>query len=264
MTARDPLRRRLLGALGLLGAAGAVGAIATVSRPQAHPSPGPTTTAATPKTRPSPTTTTAPHPTTVAAFEQRTFPVICRDAWGAQPAVGPMSEHSVDRLTLHHTAAPLDDDADAPARARAHQAYHQGEGFADLAYHFLVDLEGNILEGRSLDFAGETFTEYDPAGHFLVCCEGDYDTQDPSDLQLASVADLFAWGAQTFSVEPGMLAGHRDYAATSCPGDRLYGHLTDGSLAAMISERLASVMVRSDVCGTEGASRIEAIEADEA
>jgi hypothetical protein len=171
-----------------------------------------------------------------------------------------MVPHTLERLTLHHTAARLDSHADAPARARSHQAFHQGEGFADLAYHFLVDTAGTILEGRSVAFAGETFTEYDPAGHFLVCCEGNYDLQDPTDDQLASVADLFAWAVRTHSVEPETLGGHRDYAATSCPGDLLYPLLAEGRLAAMVAERLAGTVERVDICGPEGVARITGIE----
>lgn len=213
---------------------------------------------------PSIPSTMAPVPTTTSTVPSRSFQVICRDAWRASPAGDDMVVHTVERLTLHHTASRLDSNADAPARARSHQAFHQGEGFADLAYHFMVDTHGNILEGRSLQYAGETFTEYDPVGHLLVCCEGDFDAQDPTDEQLSSVADVFAWAARTHSVDPATLGGHRDYAATSCPGARLYPLLTDGRLAAMVAERMTGTIERVDICGGEGAARVTAIESGDA
>jgi hypothetical protein len=171
-----------------------------------------------------------------------------------------MIPHTIARLTLHHTAALLTDNADAPARARAHQRFHLDSGFADLAYHFMVDLEGNVLEGRSVDFAGETFTDYDPAGHFLVCCEGNYDTQEPTPQQLESVARLFAWASRTYDVDVSTLAGHRDHASTSCPGDHLYARLEDGTLAAAVTTVLALGVERNDLCGRVGADAIAAIE----
>lgn len=175
-----------------------------------------------------------------------------------------MKRHRIERLTLHHTATRLASSADAPERARSHQAFHQAEGFADLAYHFLVDDAGHILEGRSLDFAGDTFTEYDPTGHLLVCCEGDFDEQEPSPSLLDSVADLLAWGAQTFGIAVDTLAGHRSYAATSCPGTGLSALLEDGTLAGMVAARMDVQMARLDICGEEGVALVGAIEAGQA
>ncbi|MGF1667643.1 MAG: peptidoglycan recognition family protein [Acidimicrobiia bacterium] len=275
MTGHDRTRRRLLGGLGAIGATAIAASLASIRPPTASPPPSTSTfapvapeTAATmappPQTSPTIAPVAVPDPTTPTTVPARSFQVICRDAWGARPAGNAMVAHTLQRLTLHHTAARLDSSADAPARARSHQAFHQGEGFADLAYHFLVDASGNILEGRPIGYAGETFTEYDPAGHFLVCCEGNYDSQEPTDAQLESVADLFAWAGQTHSVDPSTLGGHRDYAATSCPGDRLYPLLSEGHLAAMVAERMTGAIERLDICGPEGAARITGIESGQA
>lgn len=275
MTGHDRTRRRLLAGLGAVGATAIATSLASARRPAHAPSRSTVefveqeaAVTLTPDTQmstvmPSIPSTMAPVPATTSPVPGRSFQVICRDAWHAGPAGDDMVVHTLERLTLHHTAARLDDNADAPARARAHQAFHQSEGFADLAYHFVVDTHGNILEGRSLQYAGETFTDYDPVGHLLVCCEGDFDVQDPTDEQLSSVADVFAWAARTHSVDPATLGGHRDYAATSCPGSRLYPLLTDGRLAAMVAERLTGPIERVDICGTEGTARIAAIESGE-
>ncbi len=268
MTGHDRTRRRLLGGLGAIGATAIAASLASIRKPIASPLASTVTVAApeTAATVPATTSTStmatvaAAEPTTTSTVPARSFQVICRDAWGALPAGDGMVTHTLQRLTLHHTAARLDSDADGPARARSHQAFHQGEGFADLAYHFLVDTSGNILEGRSPEYAGETFTEYDPAGHFLVCCEGNFDLQDPTEEQLASVADLFAWAVHAHSVDPASLGGHRDYAATSCPGDRLYPVLAEGRLAAMVADRLTGTVERVDICGPEGAAAITGIE----
>jgi hypothetical protein len=186
--------------------------------------------------------------------------VICRSAWGAVDATPEVVRHRIEKLTLHHTAVLLDDNADAPSRARSHQRYHLDSGFSDLAYHFMVDLEGNVLEGRSLDHVGETFTEYDPTGHFLVCCEGNYDEQSPTQAQLESVVRLLAWAASEFDVDVSTLSGHRDLASTTCPGDNLYAVLADGSLTSAVHAARAAGVVRRDLCNAAGAARVAEIE----
>jgi hypothetical protein len=216
---------------------------------------------------------TATSPSTDAAFGADPTPapsttdrpaedlvVICRSAWGAVDPVAEMQPHRIERLTLHHTAVELADNTDAPARTRQHQRFHQDSGFSDLAYHFMVDLEGNVLEGRSTEFAGETFTEYDPTGHLLVCCEGNFDLQSPTEAQIDAVALVFAWGCLEFGVDPGTLAGHRAYASTTCPGDDLEAHLEDGSLAEMITEKTTAGVVFNLVCGQAAVQRVAEIE----
>jgi len=38
----------------------------------------------------------------------------------------------------------------------------------DIPYHFLIDPNGNVYEGRNVFTVGETATEYDPTGHLLI------------------------------------------------------------------------------------------------
>lgn len=187
--------------------------------------------------------------------------MICKEAWGTGEPAGEFEEHTIERMTVHHTAAVLSDNRDAPARARQHQAYHMGRGWPDLAYHFLIDAEGNVYEGRPVWARGDTGTEYDPTGHFLVCMEGDFDQQEVSDAQWQRTADLLAWGAAEFGVDPGTIAGHRDYAATSCPGDNAYPFVADGSLQRLTRERLAASGVDLvTMCGDEAAAMLAEIE----
>lgn len=231
-----------------------------------------TTTAAPPTTAPSTTTTrattstgapasTAPTATTVAAVAGAVT-VICREAWGARPPAGEFVEHTIARLTVHHTAVILDRTSQAPSRARGHQRYHQEKGWPDLAYHFLVDDAGHVYEGRPWSARGDTATEYDPTGHFLVCAEGDYDRQQVAPAMLASVAGLLAWASLAFGVDPATIAGHRAYAATTCPGRSIDAAIADGSLAAMVRDRIAAGATGlAMLCGADGGALVAAIEA---
>jgi hypothetical protein len=163
---------------------------------------------------------------------------------------------------VHHTAALLEANDQAPARIRGHQRFHIERGWPDLAYHFMVDARGNVYEGRPVDAVGDTGTEYDPTGHFLVCCEGNFDEQDVPDAQLASLAAVLAWAAVAHGVSADTISGHRDWAATSCPGDRLYPLIADGTItdmvAGLISRGGAGLSVE---CGEAARQRVAAIEA---
>lgn len=132
---------------------------------------------------------------------------ICRQAWGAAPARPGGRPHTISRMTLHHTAVVLGDNRLAPSRLRQHQRFHQNDrGWIDIAYHVGVDRNGNMYELRSPDIAGDTATNYDPAGHFLVLCEGDFDQETVSENQLNGAATAFAWAAQQFHLASGTSA----------------------------------------------------------
>lgn len=188
---------------------------------------------------------------------------ICRDAWGAAPALPGGRPHTITRMTLHHSAVVLGDNHYAPSRLRQHQRFHQGDrGWIDIAYHVGVDRNGNIYELRTPEIVGDTATDYDPTGHFLVLCEGDFDQEPVTEAQLDSAAQAFAWAAQQFHVASGTLGGHRDFADTSCPGANLLTHLTSGDLHTRIDALFAAGPIDLQrLCGAEATAKVAEIEA---
>lgn len=162
---------------------------------------------------------------------------------------------------VHHSAVPLRDNRESPARWRQHQRHHQAQGWTDIAYHVGVDRLGHLYELRDPSIAGDTFTDYDPAGWFLVVAEGNFDRQQPTDAQLDGIAQALAWGATVLGGDPASLASHRDHAATSCPGDALHARVRDGSLANGMREHLASGGLDvAPLCGEAGRARVSSIE----
>jgi hypothetical protein len=151
-----------------------------------------------------------------------------REAWDAAPPGPGMQRHTIERITLHHTGPPSWYGLPpAAAYLRAIQAFHQGpeRRWPDIAYHLLVDLDGVIWQGRALEFAGDTATDYDPTGHALIAVLGEYDEQVPSAAQVEAVMALVAWLMDRFRLSTEALGGHRDYARTACPGHNLYALL---------------------------------------
>lgn len=168
-------------------------------------------------------------------------------------------------MTIHHTAVTLGDNAGITGRLRQHQRYHQDtQGWIDIAYHVAVDRNGNLFELRDTGIAGDTATDYIPAGHFLVVCEGNFDEEQVSEAQLNGAALAFAWAATEFALPTETIAGHRDAtAATACPGSSLYAHVASGDLRRRVDSLLAdggTVDLRR-LCGPDAAAVIADIEA---
>jgi hypothetical protein len=247
----------------LLQLAGSVGLATTASAcsNRAGVTPGPTV--------PLPTnaslTTTTPAETFFSPLpaSNTSALLLCRDAWGARPARPGGRYHTITRMTLHHEAVVLGDNRNAPGRLRQDQRYHQDQlGWVDIAYHVGIDRNGNIYELRTSQIAGDTATDYDTTGHFLVLCEGDFDQEVVSEAQLQGAGLAFAWAAQTFHIATNTLAGHRDLAQTSCPGANLYAHISSGDLRRRIDDLLGAGRIDLQrICGPDAAAKVEAIEA---
>ncbi|MDH3499691.1 MAG: peptidoglycan recognition protein family protein [Acidimicrobiia bacterium] len=183
-------------------------------------------------------------------------------AWSETPdASGFRVQDQIRAITIHHTAVALVANRDAPARFRQHEAYHRSQGWPDIAYHLLIDREGNVYEGRPLWAIGDTFTNYDPTGHFLPALEGDFDSQEPSAAQTEALASVTAWAVNHYGLELDVIAGHRDLAATSCPGSRLYSFITSREFTNAVAARTARGVELTYLTGTAAAELVESIEA---
>ena len=189
--------------------------------------------------------------------------MLCRDSWGARPARAGGRPHTITRMTIHHSAVALPDTRGIVARLQQHQRYHQDDkGWIDIAYHAAVDRNGNIFALRDTAIAGDTATDYNTTGHFLVLCEGDFDTEAVTEAQLNGAALVCAWATQQFGIGVDTLASHQQVApATECPGRSLQAHVTSGDLKKRIADTIAMGFDLRPICGPEADARIAAIKA---
>lgn len=151
--------------------------------------------------------------------------------------------HRITHVTLHHTGSsePLRPEDDPAEKLRGLQSWGASDrNWWDVPYHYLIDLEGDIYEGRDWRYMGETNTTYDPSGHFLISVIGNYGRQEATPAQLEAIADLMAWAVARFDVPLDRLGGHYNYAGTSCPGQHLRKYLEDGTFRRMVEQRLAN------------------------
>lgn len=163
--------------------------------------------------------------------------IMPRAEWGWQPSGATLPEHAISKITIHHGGSPYDDDRDTTEYLRALQKWSRNDkGWIDLPYHYIIDLDGHIFEGRPIQFPGDTNTSYDPAGHALIVVVGNYDKREFSAAQFDSLARLTAHLARKHAVPLSDIRGHKDYAPgeTACPGTNIYRHLDDGSLSQRV------------------------------
>lgn len=262
----DPSRRRLLQLAGASGLAVAVGACSDRTTAQRGAA---SATAPDPVPSPesgAPAEAISEPPAVVPPVEPilTSGVLLCRDAWGARPALPGGRPHTISRMTIHHSGVVLSDNRTIAERFRQHQRYHQDEkGWIDIAYHVGIDLGGNIFELRDTGLVGDTATDYDPTGHFLLLCEGNFDEQDVPEAQLDSAALVLAWAAQHFQIGTDTLAGHRDMTSeTTCPGAGLQAHVASGELRRRVDDLVSRGPVGLQrVCSHEAAAIMAAIAA---
>ena len=163
--------------------------------------------------------------------------VITRTDWGWTPLPREIEKHHLEKLTIHHGGEFFPEDKDPVEYLRNLQKWSREEkNWIDIPYHYMIDLKGKIYEARPLQYPGDTNTDYDPAGHALICVMGNYEEQVVSAAQLESLAKLCLFLTEYFEIPIETIKGHKDYTETLCPGKDLYKYLQDGSLVNMILE----------------------------
>lgn len=183
-------------------------------------------------------------------------PIITQREWGGLHPTKGFLPQQPSRITLHHEGVIFDGSIPAPVYLQRVQTWSMSNrGWPDLPYHFLIDLEGLIYEGRPLTTRGDTNTAYNVQDHALVALLGKYDQgeQQPNQNQLTTIIALMAWIIDTYNISINTIRGHRDFIPVNakgehidpktheritCPGDNLYRYLADGTIQRGIEHAL--------------------------
>jgi len=141
-----------------------------------------------------------------------------------------MQVQKPNEIIIHHTGERKQPRVSLEAKMRGLQNFGMTPGhvgllskpaWGDLPYHFYVDFAGKIAEGRDIDFAGDSTTNFDNDGRIQITVEGDFEHEEPSQEQLSSLTTLVVWLALKYGIAPEGIAGHGDYDQTDCPGRNL-------------------------------------------
>lgn len=180
---------------------------------------------------------------TVAANAVLPPNVRSREAWGAAPPVQPYVPQVPRGVSLHHTGAYWGGSPAPEQYLKNIQHFHTGpqREWEDIAYHYLVDLDGVIWAGRPPTVRGNPSVYYDPTGLVLISFLGDYSGQEPTEAQLTHASETAAWLMKQYNMPSTTVTGHRDHAPTTCPGANIYRLLQDGSFAQRVKDALAKL-----------------------
>nr|AAI71349.1 Pglyrp6 protein [Danio rerio] len=155
--------------------------------------------------------------------------IITRSQWGAASYIGSPSYLSlpVRYLFIHHTyqpSKPCTTFEQCAAEMRSMQRYHQqSNGWSDIGYSFVAGSDGNLYEGRGWNWVGAHTYGYNSIG-YGVCFIGDYTSTLPASSAMNMVRYDFTYCATNGGrlSKSYSLYGHRQAAATECPGNTLY------------------------------------------
>jgi hypothetical protein len=117
-----------------------------------------------------------------------------REAWGAAAPAQPYVPQTPKGVSLHHTGAVWNGRPGPEQYLRNIQHFHTGpqREWEDIAYHYLVDLDGVIWAGRPATVRGNPSIYYDPTGLVLISFLGDFTVQEPGEQQVSRAAETAA------------------------------------------------------------------------
>ena len=132
---------------------------------------------------------------------------------------------STDGIVIHHTGNGEDCDPDAVEINK----WHQAQGWTCIGYHYVIRKDGTVEQGRPHWTIG-AHCEGDNYHTIGIHFSGDFmEDRQPTEAQLISGAQLIANICTDYGIpiDSDHIKGHRDYMATSCPGDNLYDKLPE-------------------------------------
>jgi len=136
-------------------------------------------------------------------------------------------------LVIHY------DSSDQNLASKAHSAcvaywkrtrgFHTGpsRGWADIGYSWGCCSHGYVMEGRGLFKTQAAQPGGNSTYYSVTLMTGPKDKV--TDAQINAVRQLREWLMEPASSISGKVLGHRDFIATSCPGDRAYKMVKDGT-----------------------------------
>lgn len=168
---------------------------------------------------------------TFACSQARAYSLLTRSEWGAAPPLEGLIDHEPVRITIHHTGVAANPSRSLAEKLVSLQGFSQRselladgrvkDAWADIPYHFYVGANGNVAEGRAVEFVGDTNTNYDPTGHIGIAVEGNFNIETPSDDQIDALVQLIRELKGRFEISITNIETHLDFAQTACPGTNM-------------------------------------------
>lgn len=187
--------------------------------------------------------------------------IVSRESWRAEPPIDQrepqiktvktgkhrvVAENQIPKrgeikyLTIHHTARKasklnLEKNLKAFQQQMFSYIIDYGNGVSkriylgDIPYHYFIDSEGKIGEGRELKYAAYSNTNYSTPieNHVTIVLDGNFEKDNPTDAQIFALTNLLKKLMQEHSVSLSNIKVHSDVADTKCPGKNLKTKLSE-------------------------------------
>jgi hypothetical protein len=194
-------------------------------------------------------------------------------AWGARAPSSAVSvlSYKPSYIVIHHTATSngtATTQAAAYSLARGIQNYHMdSNGWIDTGQQFTVSRGGYAMEGRHRSLErlnlGNSFVRGAHVGagnvnneSIGIENEGLYTSVTPPAALYNKLVQLCAFICDKYGLPATQIFGHRDFMATACPGNILYGMLPQlrSDVAALLAGGSFSTIVDNATAGRFTAS----------
>lgn len=131
---------------------------------------------------------------------------------------------SIKRITVHHegwTPVYFTDTASTAARLESiRQSHLQRLGAGDIGYHYVIDRQGRLWEGRNIAYQGAHVSK-ENENNLGIMVLGNFTQQSPSSGQLATLQTVIASMMRQYRVPVARVYTHQELGPTSCPGTSL-------------------------------------------
>jgi hypothetical protein len=179
--------------------------------------------------------------------------VMPRSAWTRAGVANPRDINplnGVRRITVHHDGMPpvdLRGQGDVAQRLEQIRRAHitrRDQPFADIGYHYIIDPQGRVWEGRSIRYQGAHVKDNNE-NNLGIMVLGHFNHQRPTPQALAALDRFVAVQMARHNVPLGRVMTHQEIKPTECPGSNLQRYMVQtrgrgGALALAVSRGAVS------------------------
>jgi N-acetylmuramoyl-L-alanine amidase len=121
----------------------------------------------------------------------------------------------INKIVVHCTATP----EGRPVSVEEIDSWHKQRGWSQIGYHYVVQLDGTINQGRPLNISGAHVKGHNKGSigiTYVGGCDADMNPKDTrTDAQIDSLEYLIGFLCASY---PGSeVYGHRDFSTKACP-----------------------------------------------
>ncbi|WP_200761481.1 peptidoglycan recognition protein family protein [Poriferisphaera corsica] len=133
--------------------------------------------------------------------------------------------NGINAITVHHDAI-LMDKCSYQIAARRMESIRGGHAssWADIGYHYCIDREGRIWEGRPISLQGAHVKKNNPH-NIGIMVMGHFNKQQPSRAQLNALTGFIKQLQRKHRISAKKIYTHQELMPTACPGKHLQRYM---------------------------------------